>query len=170
MYIYIYVYICMYTYMYVYTYVYIYIYIYTYVFAQCVVLLWIGLINAIWIASDLLCTFVHITPPCPRLFLSAVTRFLEKGKFSDRLCWLVLWESCLTCSKILRLRRKFEVRENPRRKNPMKWVWSISWDYWVYLDITLQSFKIWEFWGEFWGIEILYRSKFSPATGVRKWK
>ena len=34
--------------------------------------------------------FVHITPPCPRLFLSAMTRFLEKGKFFDRLCCLVL--------------------------------------------------------------------------------
>ena len=50
--------------------------------------------------------FVHITPPCPRLFLSAMTRFLEKGKFSDRLCCLVLWENCLRCSKILRIRRK----------------------------------------------------------------
>jgi len=48
----------------------------------------------------------------------------------------------------------------------MKFVLSISQDYWVYLDITLQSFKIWEFWGEFWGIETFYRSKFSPATGV----
>ena len=35
-----------------------------------------------------------------------------------------------------------------------------------YLDITWQSFKIWEFWGEFWGIETFHRSKFSPATGV----
>ena len=48
----------------------------------------------------------------------------------------------------------------------MKWVLSISPDYWGYLDITLHSFKIWEFWGEFWGIETFYRSKFSPSTGV----
>ena len=48
----------------------------------------------------------------------------------------------------------------------MKWVASISRDYWIYLDITCQSFKIWEFWGEFWGIETFHRSKFSPATGV----
>ena len=66
-------------------------------------------IDPIWFASDLWWSFVHITPPCPRLFLSAVTRFLEKGKFSDRLCWLVWWESCLRCSKILKIRRKFEV-------------------------------------------------------------
>jgi len=33
---------------------------------------------------------VHITPPCPRLFLSVVTRFLEKGKFSDRLRGVVV--------------------------------------------------------------------------------
>ena len=73
------------------------------------------------------------------------------------------FEGNLKRSKILRI----------RRKNPMKWVLSISRDYWVYLDITLQSFKIWEFRGEFWGIETFYRSKFSPATGVteryRKW-
>jgi len=49
----------------------------------------------------------------------------------------------------------------------MKWVASISRDYWIYLDITRQSFKIWEFWGEFWGIETFHRSKFSPATGVK---
>jgi len=51
------------------------------------------------------------------------------------------------------------------RKNPMKWVVSTQ-DYWVYLDITWQSFKIWEFWGEFWEIETFHQSKFSPATGV----
>ena len=44
---------------------------------------------------------------------------------------------------------------------------SISQDYWGYLDITWKSFKISGFWGEFWGIETFYRSKFSPATGVR---
>ena len=68
------------------------------------------------------------------------------------------FEGNLRCSKILRI----------RRKNPMKWVASISRDYWIYLDITCQSFKIWEFWGEFWGIETFHRSKFSPATGVSK--
>jgi len=67
------------------------------------------------------------------------------------------FEGILRCSKILRI----------RRKNLLKWVLSISRDYWVYLDITLQSFKIWKIWGEFWGIETFYRSKFSPATGVR---
>jgi len=58
--------------------------------AQCVVLLWIRLIQPIWFASDLLWYSVHITPPCPRLFLSVVTRFLEKGKFSDRLRGVVV--------------------------------------------------------------------------------
>jgi len=66
------------------------------------------------------------------------------------------FEGNLRCSKVLRI----------RRKNPMKRVLSISRDYWDYLDITLQSFKIWEFWGEFWGIETFYQSNFSPATGV----
>jgi len=74
--------------------------------AQFVVLLWIRLIQPIWFASDLLWRSVHITPPCPRLFLSAMTRFLEKGEFSNRLCWVVLYESCLMCSEILRIRRK----------------------------------------------------------------
>ena len=69
------------------------------------------------------------------------------------------FEGNLRCSKILII----------WRKNPMKWVWSISRDYWVYLDITLQSFKIWKFWGEFWGTETFYPSKFSPATGVMSW-
>jgi len=50
----------------------------------------------------------------------------------------------------------------------MKWVLSISRDYWVYLDITLQSFKIWEFWGEFWGIETFYWGELSPATDVKE--
>jgi len=81
--------------------------------------------------------------------------------FYKKVVWGVVksweFEGNLRCSKILRI----------RRKNPMKWVLSISRDYCVYLDITLQSFKIWEFWGEFWGIETFYRSKFSPATGVR---
>jgi len=36
----------------------------------------------------------------------------------------------------------------------MKWDVSISRDYWVYPDMTWQSFKIWEFWGEFWGIDM----------------
>jgi len=53
------------------------------------------------------------------------------------------FEGILSCSKILRI----------RRKNSMKWVLSILRDYWVYLEITFQSFKIWEFWWEFWGIE-----------------
>ena len=66
------------------------------------------------------------------------------------------FEGTLRCSKILRI----------RRKRPIKWVLSISRDYWVYLDITLQSFEIWEFWGELWEIETFYRSKFSPATGI----
>jgi len=77
--------------------------------AQCAVLLWIRLIQAIWFASDFLLSSVHIVPPCVLLFLSAVTRFLEKGKFSDRSWWLVLQESCLRCSKNLRIRMKFEV-------------------------------------------------------------
>ena len=46
--------------------------------------------QAMWFASDLLWFSVHITPPCPRLFISALTRFLKKGEFSNRLRWLVL--------------------------------------------------------------------------------
>ena len=80
--------------------------------------------------------------------------FYKKAVWSVVKSWE--FEGSLRCSRILRI----------RRKNPMKWVLSISRDYWVYLDITLQSFKIWECWGEFWGIETFYRSKFSPATGV----
>jgi len=137
--------------------------------AQCVVLLWIRLMQAMWFASDLLWSSVHITPPCPRLFISVLTRFLEKGEFSivcvDWLYKKAVWgavkswefERNLRCSKILRI----------RRKNPMKWVLSISRDYWVYLVITLHSFEIWEFWGELWGIENFYQNKFSPATNVR---
>jgi len=81
--------------------------------------------------------------------------------FYEKAVWGVVksWEfgGNLRCSNILRIRKKI----------PMKWVLSISRNYWVYLYITLQSFKIWEFLGEFWGIETFYRSKFSPATGVR---
>jgi len=136
--------------------------------AQCVVLLWIRLMQAMWFASNLLWSFIHIAPPCPRLFLSVVTRFLEKGEFSivcvDWFYKKAVWgavkswefEGDLRCGKILRI----------RRKNPMNWVLSISRDYWAYLDIILQGFEIWEFWGEFWGIETFSRSKFSPATGV----
>jgi len=86
--------------------------------------------------------------------------------FYEEAVWGVVksweFEGNLRCSKILRV----------RRKNPMKWVLSISRDYWVYLDMTLRHFKICEFWGEFWGIETFDRSKFSPATGVRhsKWQ
>ena len=43
------------------------------------------------------------------------------------------FEGILRCSKIVRI----------RRENPMKWVLSISRDYWVYFDFTSQSFKIW---------------------------
>ena len=138
-------------------------------FAQCVVLLWIRLIQPIWFASDILWYSVRITPPCPRLFLSVATRFLEKGEFSDRFYRVILEESCLRCSQILRIEGNLRCSKILRigRKNPMKKVVSISRDYWVYLDITWQSFKIWEFWGEFWGIETFHRSKFSPATGVR---
>jgi len=136
--------------------------------AQCVVLFWIRSIQLIWFASDHVWFSVHITPPCPRLFISALTRFLEKGKFSDCLCGVVLWERCLKCSQILRIRSNLRCSKilRIRRKNPMKWVLSISRDYWVYLDITFKSFEILEFWGEFWKIETFHRSKFSPATGV----
>jgi len=80
--------------------------------------------------------------------------FYEKDVWGVVKSWK--FEGNLRCSKILRI----------RRKNPMKWVASISRDYWIYLDITCQSFKIWEFWGEFWGIETFHRSKFGPATGI----
>ena len=100
------------------------------------------------------------TPACNRTFWwrCVVEWFYKKA------VWGVVksgeFEANMRCSKILRI----------RRKNPMKWVVSISRDYWVYLDITWESFKIWEFWGEFWGIETFHRSKFSRATGVREWK
>jgi len=91
----------------------------------------------------------------------AIFLILCVGWFYKKAVWSVVksweFEGNLRCSKITRI----------RRKNPMKWVLSISRDYWVYLDMTLQSFKIWEFWGEFWGIETFVLSKFSPATGVR---
>jgi len=78
--------------------------------------------------------------------------------FYEKAVWGVVksweFEGNLRCSKIL------------RRKTPMKWVLSISRDYWVYFDITVQSFKMWEFWGELRGIETFYWNKFSPATGV----
>ena len=111
---------------------------------------------------------VHITPPCPRLFLSAETRFLEKGEksiscvewFYKKAVWDVVksweFEENLRCIKILRI----------RRKTPMKWIVSISRDYWVYLTLLWKISKISEFWGEFWGIENFSRSKFSLATGV----
>jgi len=52
------------------------------------------------------------------------------------------------------------------RKNPLKWVVSISRNHWVYLDITWKSSKIWEFWGKVPRIEIFCQSKFSPATWI----
>jgi len=39
------------------------------------------------------------------------------------------------------------------RNNPLKWVVSISRDYWVYSDITWKGSKNWEFWGKFRRIE-----------------
>jgi len=51
-------------------------------------------------------SFVVLCPHYPTLsclFLSTTTRFLEKGKFSNRLRGVVLSESCLRCSKILRI-------------------------------------------------------------------
>jgi len=122
--------------------------------AQCVVLLCIRLIQATLFASDLLWSSVHITSPCPRLFLSATTRFLGKGEKSiacvewlyKKAVWGVVksweFEGNLRCRNILR-----------KVKNPMKWVVSISREYWVYLTLLWKGFKIWEFWGEFWGIE-----------------
>jgi len=136
---------------------------------QCVVLLWIRLIQPIWFASDPLWYSVRITPPCPASSFPLRQDFSKRASFpivslewfykKDVWCVVKSWEfeGNLRCSKILRI----------RRKNSMKWVVSIPRDYWVYLDITWQSFKIWEFWGEFWGIETFHRRKFSPATGVR---
>jgi len=63
--------------------------------------------------------------------------------FYEKAVWGVVksweFEGNLRCSKMLRI----------QRKNPVKWFLSISRDYWVYLDITLQSSKISEFWGEY---------------------
>ena len=135
--------------------------------AQCVVLLWIRLIQPIWFAFDLfvvLCPhYSTLSSPLPfwqdfskrASFPIACEEWLyKKAVLGVVKSWE--FEGTLRCSKILRI----------RRKNPRKWVLSISRDYWVYLDITLQSFEIWELWGEFWWIETSYRSKFSFATGV----
>jgi len=95
---------------------------------------------------------------CPHYFTLSSSSFPPRKYFSKRasfpiVCaewfykkavWDVVksweFEGNLRCSKILRI----------RRENPMKWVVSISRDYWVNLDITWQRFMIWEFWGEFW--------------------
>ena len=108
---------------------------------------------------------VHIAPPWALLFLSALTRFLEKGKFSDRSCRLVLQESCLRCSKNLRIRRKPPNLGTFREKS-VKWVLSISREYWVYLTLLAKNLEISDFWVWVWGIETFHLSKFSPATGV----
>jgi len=140
--------------------------------AQCVVFLWIRLIQAMWFASHLLWSSVHITPPCPLASsFPSGQDFLKRASFpivcDDWFYKKAVWGGVksskfrgnVRCGKILRI----------RRKTPMKWVVSISRNYWVYLDITLQSFEIWEFWGKFWGIDTFYRSKFSPSTGVIEW-
>ena len=138
--------------------------------AQCVVLLWIKLIQPVWFASDLLWYSVHILlHPVLASSFPLWQDFSKRASFPI-VCVEWLYKKAVCCvvkswefegnsrwSKILRI----------RRKNPMKWFVSISRDYWVYLDITWQSFKIWEFWGEFWGIETFHWSNFSPATGVR---
>ena len=135
--------------------------------AQCVVLLWIRLIQADLRPifgcplSTLLYPVLASSFPLWQDFSKRANFPIVCAKwFYKKAVWGLVksWEypGNLRCSKILRI----------RRKNPLKWVLSISRDYWVYLDNTLQSFEIWEFWGEFWGIETFYRSKFSPATGV----
>ena len=138
--------------------------------AQCVVLLWIRLIlyDLHPISNGPLSALLHpvLASSYPlwqdfskrASFLNVcVDWFYETAVWGVVTSWE--FEENLRCSKILKI----------RRKNPIEWVLSISRDYWVYLDIiTLQSFKIWEFWGEFWGIETFYRSKFSPATGVKE--
>ena len=75
--------------------------------------------------------------------------------FTGKLFWGVvkIWEfeGNLRCSKKWRT----------FREKSLKWVLSISRDYWVYLNITCKNFEIWKFWilnFEIW--------KFSPATGV----
>ena len=66
-----------------------------------------------------------------------VFRSLVWSGFIRKAVWGVVksweFEGNLRCSKILRI----------RRKNPVKRVVSISRYYWVYLEITWQSFKIW---------------------------
>ena len=136
--------------------------------AQCVVLLWFRLIlydlHLIFNGSlsTLLQPVLASSYPLWQDFSKRASIPIVCGDwFYEKAVWGVVksweFERNLRCSKILRI----------RRKNPMKWVLSISRDYWVYLEITLQSFKIWEFWGEFSEkIETFYQNKFSPATGV----
>jgi len=54
------------------------------------------------------------------------------------------------------------------RKIPLKWVLSISRDYWIYVDIIWKSSKNSEFWGKVPRIETFSSSKFDPATGVKE--
>jgi len=48
---------------------------------QCCVLIQIRLTKVIWILTGFLWALVHISPPRPGLFLSALPEFLEKDKF-----------------------------------------------------------------------------------------
>jgi len=61
--------------------------------------------------------------------------------------WMALFEKETWMEKLPRLRNS----KMPRiwRKNPLKWVVSISRDYWIYSDIIWQSSSGLEFWGEF---------------------
>ena len=136
--------------------------------AQCVVLLWIRLIQAIDLRLIFCCPLSKLLFPVLASSFSLRQYFSKRASFpivcGERLYQKDVWgveqswafEGNLRCIKILRI----------QRKNPMKWVWSISRDYWDYLYITIKSFKIWEFWGEIWGIETFHRSKYSPATDV----
>jgi len=126
---------------------------------------WSKLCNVHPIFCCPLSTILH--PVLASSFPFHCDKISRKGQFFRSFVWIGFYkkdvwgvvkswefEGNLSYSKILRI----------QRKNPMKWVLSISRDYWVYLHITLQSFKIWEFWGEFWGIETFHQSKFSPAS------
>ena len=75
--------------------------------------------------------------------------------------------------------KKKHERESPRgwgvvkcrefeRKNLLKWVVSISRDYWICFEITWKSSKNTEFWEKVPRIETFFSSKFDPATGVKE--
>jgi len=111
--------------------------------------------------SVLLCSFLGLWSG----FINPSQQFLGNQYFPQTLALFEKETSMekplrFTCSKIPRI----------RKKNPLKWVVSISRDYWIYFDIIWKSSKDSEFWEKVPRIGTFSSSKFSPATGVRQWK